>query len=85
MDAVTRMTITLEVFGSLRQHLPGYDPKRALEVEIPAGTRLSGLFARLNLPVSEDNMVTVDGRLAEEDETLAPGAAVLVLPYVGGG
>ena len=85
MDAVTRMTITLEVFGSLRQHLSGYAPKRGLEVEIPAGTRLSGLFARLNLPVSENNMVTVDGRLAEEDETLTPGASVLVLPYVGGG
>ena len=79
------MTITLEVFGSLRQHLPGYDPERGLEVEVPAGTTLSALFARMKLPVSENNMVTVDGRLAEEDETLPPGASVLVLPYVGGG
>lgn len=79
------MTITLEIFGSLRQHLTGYDPDRGLEVEIPTGTKLSGLFARLNLPVPESSMVTVDGRLAEEDETLTPGASVLVLPYVGGG
>jgi molybdopterin converting factor small subunit len=79
------MKITLEVFGSLRQHLPGYDRERGLEIEIPAGTRLSGLFARLNLPVSESNMVTVDGHLAEEDEPLTPGASVLVLPHVGGG
>ena len=79
------MRVTLEVFGSLRQHLPGYDPERGLEVEIPAGTRLSGLFARLHLPVSETNMVTVDGHLAEEDEPLTNGASVLVLPYAGGG
>ena len=79
------MKITLEVFGSLRQHLPGYDRERGLDVEIPAGTRLSALFAQLNLPVSQSNMVTIDGRLAEEDETLTPGASVLVLPYVGGG
>ncbi len=79
------MKITLEVFGSLRQLLPAYDPDRGLEVEIPTGTRLSGLFAQLNLPVSENNMVTVDGHLAEEDKPLTDGASVLVLPYVGGG
>ena len=79
------MKITLEVFGSLRQDLPGYNRERGLEVEIPPGTRLSGLFAQLKLPVSESNMVTVDGRLAEEDEPLTDGASVLVLPYVGGG
>jgi sulfur carrier protein ThiS len=79
------MKITLEVFGSLRQHLPGYDAERGLEVEIAEGTRLSGLFAQLNLPVSESNMVTVDGRLAEEDDPLTHGASVLVLPHVGGG
>ena len=79
------MKIKLEVFGSLRQHLPGYDPEQGVEVEIPAGTTLSGLFAKLNLPVSESNMVTVDNRLAEEDEPLRDGASVLVLPYVGGG
>ena len=79
------MKITLEVFGPLRQHLPAYDPERGLEVEIPTGTGLSGLFAHLNLPVTESNMVTVDNRLAEEDEPLTDGASVLVLPYVGGG
>ena len=79
------MKITLEVFGSLRQHIPGYDREQGLEVEIPVGTRLSGLFAQLKLPVTESNMVTVDGRLAEEDELLTSGASVLVLPYVGGG
>jgi len=79
------MKVTLEVFGSLRQHLPGYDREQGLKIEIPAGTRLSGLFARLDLPVSESNMVTVDDHLAEEDEPLTPGASVLVLPHVGGG
>jgi sulfur carrier protein ThiS len=79
------MKITLEVFGSLRQHIPGYDRERGLEVEIPEGTRLSGLFAQLQLPVTESNMVTVDGRLAEEDELLTHSASVLVLPHVGGG
>jgi sulfur carrier protein ThiS len=79
------MKITLEVFGSLRQHITGYNREQGLEVEIPEGTRLSGLFAQLNLPVSESNMVTVDGHLAEEDEPLTNGASVLVLPYVGGG
>jgi len=79
------MKITLEVFGSLRQHLTGYDPERGVEVEIPAGTSLTGLFAQLNIPVSESNMVTVDGRLAEDDEPLTNGASVLILPHVGGG
>ena len=79
------MKITLEVFGSLREHLPRYDPEPGLEVEIPSGTSLSGLFAQLKLPVTESNMITVDGRLAEEDEPLTDGASVLVLPYVGGG
>jgi molybdopterin converting factor small subunit len=79
------MKVKLEVFGSLRQHLPGYDPERGIEVQIPAGTTLSGLFTQLNLPVSESNMVSVDNRLAEEDEPLTDGASVLVLPYVGGG
>lgn len=79
------MKITLEVFGSLRQHLTGYDREQGLEVEVSEGTKLSGLFAQLNLPVSDGNMVTVDGRLAEEDEPLTHGASVLVLPYAGGG
>ena len=79
------MKVKLEVFGSMRHHLPGYDLERGLEVQVPAGTTLTGLFAQLNLPVSASNMVTVDNRLAEEDEPLTDGASVLVLPYVGGG
>ena len=79
------MKITLEVFGSLRQRLPGYDPERGLEVEVPEATRLSGLLAQPNLPVPETKMVTVDGHLAEQDERLTQGASVLVLPYAGGG
>ena len=35
--------------------------------------------------VSESNMVTVNSRLAEQDEPLTDGASVLVLPFVGGG
>jgi molybdopterin converting factor small subunit len=79
------MKVTIEIFGSLRKHVPDYDPDRGVEVDLPVSATLNDLFARLNLPVTERNLVTVDRQMAEDDVELTDGASVCVFPFVGGG
>ncbi len=79
------MKVKVEIYGSLRKHVPDYDPDRGVEVDLPVSARLNDLFAHLDLPVTERNMVTVDLQLAEDDVTLTDGASVCVFPFAGGG
>ena len=79
------MKVRVEIYGPLRKHVPGYDPDRGVEVDLPASAKLTDLFARMNLPVTEENLVTVDRQMAEDDVTLTDGASVCVFPFVGGG
>ena len=79
------MKVTVELFGSLRRHVAEYEPKRGIEVEVPAATKIKDLFARLEIPISDRNMVTINGRYAEGDEELTDGASVIAFPFVGGG
>jgi len=79
------MKITVEVYGPLRGRVPGYDPDRGVQVEIPGPATVKDLLARLNIPIAECGMVTVNLQMAEADEEVPDGAAVVVLPFVGGG
>jgi len=79
------MRITVEIYGSLRGYVPNYDRDRGLVVEIPAATTVKDLLARLNIPPTESGMVTINRRLAEDEDELTDGASVVVLPFAGGG
>ena len=79
------MRITVEIYGPLRSHVPDYDRERGLVLELSAPTTVKALLARLNIPLSDSGMVTVNRRLAEEEDELTDGACVVVLPFVGGG
>ena len=79
------MKVKVEIYGVLRKHVPDYDPDRGVEVDLPVSARLNDLFARLNLPVTERNLVTVNRQMAEDDVELTDGASVCVFPFVGGG
>ena len=79
------MKVSVEVYGSLRDHIHDYDADQGIEVEIPVAAKVKDLLAQLNLPLSDSGMVTVNRRLAEADDELPDGASVVVLPFVGGG
>ena len=79
------MKVKLEVYGPLREHVPEYDRRQGLLVEVPAATRVKDLFLLLNLPKPERGMVTINRRLAKDDDELPDGASVCVLPFIGGG
>ena len=79
------MKVNVEVFGSLRDNVDDYDPDRGIDVEVPPATNVKDLLALLNIPFSECGMVTVNLKLAEEEDELPDRASVVVLPFVGGG
>lgn len=81
------MKIRLLAFASAADALGEHD----LELELPAGSRVADLKARLDTdypdlePLWPRLAVAVDGELVEPDEELSDGAEVALLPPVSGG
>jgi sulfur carrier protein ThiS len=79
------MKIRVRLFGTLSQHVSGYDHEKGLEIEMPYDADVDDLLAQLALPKSKVGLVSVDGRLVKADEKLSAGNAVhLFQPLFGG-
>ena len=57
------MKVKVRLFGTLGQQFPGYDPAKALEVEIPDGARVKDLLAHLGIPEVKGGVAAVEGLL----------------------
>jgi molybdopterin converting factor small subunit len=61
---------------------------RRLEVELPAGSTLADLLARLELEVDSQQdaiLLVINGRQAEAGQALADGDEVHLIPALSGG
>lgn len=79
------MRLTVRLFGTLGQGLPGYDPALGISVTLPEGARVTDLLDRLGLPPGKAPVVVAGSRLLKGEDTLSEGAPLHVLQPVHGG
>ena len=77
----------LQIFlnATLRQYVPGYNPYQGISLEIPPGTTVAQVIARLGLPAQEVTLIMVDGRRQEADFVLQGNERLGLFPPIGGG
>jgi molybdopterin converting factor small subunit len=74
------MRVTVKLFASLQAGRFEEEP-----MEVPDGTAVQEIAARLGLPGSAIGIRLVNGRHARADQALRPGDSVALFPPVGGG
>ena len=76
--------ITVKLFGSFRR-LSGPGTPGVWTGRVPEGTTVRDLFGILGTVPREAAAATVNGKPAKWDDVLPDGAAVYLVPPVGGG
>lgn len=80
------MKVTVKLFGTLGDRLPGYVQTEGIEVEIPDGGRVSDLLSVLpEMLGSRHAVVAAEGRILTLQDVLKEGACVNLLQPLGGG
>lgn len=79
------MKISVKIFATLIRFVPGVRVGVAQEIDLPAGSTLADLVARLALPPDEVKVIFVNGKKQKQDYQLAAGDEVGIFPPIGGG
>jgi molybdopterin converting factor small subunit len=74
------MNIEVRLFATLRQ---GRSPQQS--IELPTGSRLADVPARLNIGQHEVSIRLRNGRAAEWETPLSEGDTISLFPAIGGG
>ncbi len=79
------MKVTVKLFGTLGQAVPGYDPEKGLEMEIREGAKVKHLLGELRISEVKGGVVAADGRVLHPEDRLKDGMSVHLLQAVYGG
>ncbi|HXQ22281.1 MAG TPA: MoaD/ThiS family protein [Candidatus Acidoferrales bacterium] len=80
------MKIELRLFANLRKQLPLGSPRGRCELEVPDGTTIGEVLARLTIPQASAHLILVNGDHDRDfDRTLRDGDVLSVFPPVAGG
>ena len=79
------MKIKVRLYGTLGNHIPGFDPLKELLLEIPDGSTAGDLLDRLAIPRKKVGIISVDGSLAKATKPLHSGNFVRIYRPLAGG
>jgi sulfur carrier protein ThiS len=79
------MKVTVKLFGTLGQAVPGYDSEKGLELEIREGAAVKDLLEGLRISEVKGGVVTAGGRILHPEDPLKDGMSVHLLQAVYGG
>jgi len=77
--------VEVRLYATLRKYSPEAGAGGPLVLQIPEGTQLTDLLARLGVPEGEVKMAFVNNRRQDEDYQLRDGDRVAFFPPVAGG
>jgi sulfur carrier protein ThiS len=79
------MKVRVKLYGTWRRQFPDYQHSQGIEIELPDGSRVRDLLARLKISESQGALVSMENRILKADDVMPDGAQVNVLQAVGGG
>ena len=79
------MKVKVNLYGTLGQWVPGYNPSRGIEVEIPDEATVKELLASLEISKPEKLVVVREGRVLKVDDKMQRGTPVHVFQAIHGG
>jgi len=77
--------LTVKVYGTLEKHIPGYDPQTGCSVQMMYPSTVADLIARLGISPKRIGIVSINGRLAKQEDILPDRALVKVFHPIFGG
>ncbi|MDR7544587.1 MAG: molybdopterin-binding protein [Armatimonadota bacterium] len=77
------MIVAVRLYATLREMVPG--GRAALQIEVPDGTTVGELVARLGIPAGTVRKVFVAGIARDDSHVLRPGDEVGIFPPIAGG
>jgi sulfur carrier protein ThiS len=79
------LKITVKLFGTLETRFSDYDPVKGLEIDIPDGAKVKGLFAHLDIPKIEVCFVSMNHIVAKMEQKLVNNTTVCIFQALAGG
>ena len=79
------MKIHVRLYGTLGSHIPDHDRLTGMVVDLPQGSNVGDLMDLLALPRKKVGIVSVDGSLAKESNTLFSDNYVRMYQPISGG
>jgi sulfur carrier protein ThiS len=79
------MKLRVDLYGTLREEFPGFDPSQGMQVEIPDGATAKDLLAALGASPSRGALIIAKGRTLGLDSPIEEGAPVSVFQSIHGG
>lgn len=77
--------VEVRLYATLRKYSPETGIGGSMILQVPEGTRLSDLLARLGVPQDEVKMAFVNNRPQDDGYQLHDGDRVALFPPVAGG
>ena len=77
------MSIFVRVYAELRHYLPA--DWQDGPMDLPPGASVGDLLTLLGIPQEEIGLVSLDGRIAQENQSLDDASEARIFPPVGGG
>ncbi|MEW6398066.1 MAG: ubiquitin-like small modifier protein 1 [Bacillota bacterium] len=77
--------VRVRLYASLRDYAPGGSERGAFTLELPPGSTLADLYARLGMPPQEAKQAFVNGRREEPGLILREGDEIGIFPPIAGG
>jgi sulfur carrier protein ThiS len=79
------MQVQVKLYGTLGKWVDGYDHRQGLAVEVKEGATVADLIDLIGIPLKKVGVVSLDGRLAGKETSLASGMTVKVFHPIFGG
>ncbi len=79
------MKVKVKLYGTLSLHVPGYEPSRGIDVEVPDGATVKDLLAYLDILETRGTAVIAGGRVLKADDKMQDGSSLDVFQSIQGG
>jgi sulfur carrier protein ThiS len=79
------MKLSVKIYGTLQQQVPGYQHSKGIEVELADGATARDLLTRLKISDKQMAVIVMDGQILKENDAMREGAPIHLLQPVSGG
>jgi len=77
--------VNVKLFGTLRNHISGYDPEQGVSVELSEGSVIEDVIKHLGLPQKETGLVIMKGISQKLTDKLNDADEMSIFLPMGGG